>query len=620
MLSSYIILLFSVQVVTIGISLFQVRISTWLARGVLGLSMAVALIFFFLDKGLLDSLAFPHRLRRWQVPFLVLLGITALTYLILWAAAYMMPDLSYDGNSYHIPTLSMWDVRGYIYWVKTNYLESVINGYPKGAELVSYILVKAFGNSIINAVNLIFLPLGILGIAYLARSLGAGRLLSICAGAALLLIPVNINQSVTTYVDSAYASCAVGCIAILVHLSKTKSPEWKGILIFGAAMGLTICVKSTGIALSCLAMLALLGGWIKDIFFSTPAPVKRPKPPQLAKTTFQRFVFILALLLIALAGGGYWYIRNYVMTGTPLYPVGVTILGQTIFPGISVSEAISEYSNTLTQLKSQSPIVRVLYTWAQGLKAWPVSIKGYDIRDAGLGYLWLFACIPSIGISLFSFPELTPAQKRSFLILVCVTGLAFLTAPMNWWARYTIWIYALGLPCFAFIVTRSVLNQKARIWSRRIASVWMTLCLGLLLFEAAYCAVDVIALASPRQLRSNLMNVFKSSTWVWPTCYLFPDMQGTILEDILTQTGIVAIGPHGDMEFWRYVGLVGQLSQPIGARQLVFISESYDASKQNDLVEGRYIIWDETVPLPPTLELHAKFVTPAAGFLVLSLP
>jgi hypothetical protein len=613
LLSSYILFLYSVQVLTIGISLIHLRISEWPARGILGTSMGIALISLFFAKGLPSPLLLFKRLRRWQVPFLGFLGIAALIYLALWAAAIIMPDLSWDGNAYHIPPLSMWDARGYIHWVSTNYLEPIINGFPKGAELVSYILVKAFSNSIINAVNLIFLPLGIIGIAYLARSLGAGRLVSICAGAAFLFIPVNINQSVTTYVDSAYASCAVGLIAILVYLSKSKSPEWKGILIFGAAMGLVLSVKSTGIALSGLAMLTLVGGWVKEIFIPTPADAKRLDPKRKMKILLQRLALLLAIALIALAGGGYWYIRNYIMTGTPLYPVGVSILGHTIFPGISISDAISEYSNTSTQLKGLSPIVRVFYTWAQGFKAWPLAIKGYDSRIAGLGYLWLFACIPSIFISVFSFAKFTPAQKRSLLILAGVTGLAFLTAPMNWWARYTIWIYTLGLPCFALVLTNSFFNQKARIWHRLLASLWMTLCLGLLLFEAAYCTVDVIALASPGSLRSNLGNIFKPGTWNWPTGYLF-------LEDVLTQTGTVIIGPNGGMEFWHYVGLVGQLSQPIGARRLVFISDSQGVSGQIELSDVRYIIWDDSLPLPTALASLAKSITPAWNVLVLSLP
>ena len=620
LLSSTILFLFSLQFLTLGFSLFQVRISAWLARGILGVSAVNGMVSFFHYLGMPNILIYVKRLRRWQIPFLGFLGIAALIYFILWAAATIMPDLSYDGNIYHIPSISMWDVRGFIHWVNTTYLEGIINGYPKGVELVSYILVKAFSNSIINAVNLIFLPLGIFGIAYLARSLGAGRLLSICAGAAFLLIPVNINQSVTTYVDSAYASCAVGLMAMFIHLSKIKSPNWQGIILSGMAMGLVLSVKSTGIALSGLAVLALTGLWIKDVFFPSLVPEKSTGPRQLVKTTFQRLALLLTIALIALAGAGYWYFRNYLITGTPLYPVGVTILGHTLFPGVSVSEAISENSNTLTQLKNQPGVVQILYTWAQGLKAWPVSIKGYDSRNGGLGFIWLFACIPSILIAIFSFAKFTPGQKRSLLVLGVITSLVFLVTPMNWWARYTIWIYGLGLPCFALVLTNSVFNPKVRIWSKLASFAWMAFCLCFLLFEAAYSTVDVIALASPGPLRSNLMNVFKPASWKWPTCYLFPDMQDTALENVLNQTGIIVVGPHGDMKFWRYAGLVGQLSQPIGARKLIFINESQAENEQIDLTDTRYIIWDESIPVPPNLASRAGSITPAAGFLVLSLP
>jgi hypothetical protein len=620
LLSSYILFLYSVQVLTIGISLIHLRISEWPARAILGTSLGIALISLFITKGLPSPLVLFKRLRHWQLPFLGFLGIATLIYLVLWAVAIIMPDLSWDGSLYHIPTLSMWDVRGYIHWVNTNYSEYRINGFPKGAELLSYILVKAFDNSVINVSNLIFLPLGIISIAYIANFLGAGRLLSLCAGTAFLLIPVNINQSVTSYVDTAYASCAAGLIAILVNMSKKRNLVWKGIIIFGAALGLTLGTKSTGLELSGFAMLTLAGIWTRDVFVPNPVLEMRHEPRQLVKMTIQRLAFLLAIVLIALPGGGYWYIRNYIMTGTPFYPVGVTILGHTLFPGLSISETVSEYSMLPTQMKDQLPIVRVFYTWAQGFKAWPLSIKGYDSRIGGLGYLWLFACIPSIFITIFSFAKFTPDQKRSLLILVGVTVSTFIFTPENWWTRFTIWIYTLGLPCFALVLTNSVFNQQARFWRRLLSSIWMTLSLALLLFEAIYSTGDVIALASPGSLRSNLGNIFKPGTWNWPTNYLFPEMQDTILEDVLTQTGTVIIGPNGGMDYWLYIGMVGQLSQPIGARHLVFINELQSESGQIDLSDVSYIIWDDSLPLPTALASLAISITPAWDFLVLSLP
>lgn len=620
LLANYILFLFSIQVITIGLSLLQVRISPWIARAIIGFSIALALVFLSKDKDLLKALDFLKRLRRWQIPFLIFLGIAVFTYIFLWVAATFMPDLSYDGNAYHIPAISMWDARGYISWANTSYLEGLINGYPKGAELVSYVLVKAFSTSIINTVNLMFLPIGILGIAYLTNSLGAGRILSLCAGAAFILIPVNINQSVTTYVDTAYAACAVGVMAALVHLSKRWSSDGKGIFTFGAVMGLTLSTKSTGIAPSGIALFVLAIIWIKDLFFRTHAreTMNRQKTP--VKTIARIPALLLVIGLIAIAGGGYWYIRNLLITGTPLYPVGITILGKIIFPGDSVVQTIAENVNIPAQMRNMPQVFRIFYDWAQGIKAWPLSIKGYDSRTGGLGFLWLFACIPSIGISFYSFPKLLPDQKRILLMLAGVTGLAFLITPLNWWARYTIWIYALGLPCFALVLTRSVLHQNTRSWKKPVSSIWMMLCLGLLLFEAAFSMVDVVALASPGSLRSNLANAFKASTWDWPTSYLFPDMRDTIIDEVLTQPGTVVIGPHGNMDFWRYAGLIGELAQPIGDRHLEFITEVQGKTGQIGLQGVKYILWDESVALPPALASLADSVTPAAGYLVLSLP
>ncbi len=88
---------------------------------------------------------------------------------------------------------------------------------------------------------------------------------------------------------------------------------------------------------------------------------------------YEYLPYLLTITMIALIGGGYWYIRNYLITGTPLYPVGITILGKTLFPGVSVSEAIWENSNTLSQFKDLSPVVRIFFDWAQGFKAWPLT-------------------------------------------------------------------------------------------------------------------------------------------------------------------------------------------------------------------------------------------------------
>jgi hypothetical protein len=74
------------------------------------------------------------------------------------------------------------------------------------------------------------------------------------------------------------------------------------------------------------------------------------------------------------------------------------------------------------------------------------------------------------------------------------------------------------------------------------------------------------------------------------------------------------------MDFWRYAGLIGELAQPIGERHLEFISEAQGKSDQIDLAGAKYILWDASVALPTNMESMALSISPAAGYVVLSLP
>jgi hypothetical protein len=619
-LAGYILFLASVQVLTIGLSLLHLRIDAWLARAILVISIALAAIVAFWKNDWRGALHDLKHLRGWQWAFLGFLAFAALSYLLLWFLAIISPDLSYDGNAYHIPTLAMWDAKGYITWIHTTYLEPYLNGYPKGAELVSYIFVKAFGNTVINTINLVFLPLGALGIASLASMLGAGRKMSLCAGATFLLIPVNINQSITMYVDTAFAASAIGSIAMVAFLCQSPFLKWRYVLICGAAMGLALSTKSTGVALCGLGLLAIGITWVIDRFHTSDDMKSRTRSIRCLKAIIQTIPWVLLILGFALLTGGYWYIRNFIYTGSPLYPVGLTVFGHTFFPGITVAENLPERTLLPAQFTILSPFIRILYAWAQGLQNWPHSIKGYDSRIGGLGFVWLVGCVPAVVIAIISAIRTKSDQIKILSILLAIVAITFIATPLNWWARFTIWIYGLGLPCLAIVLDRFVIRATKWNLSRLTTSLWMTICIGLVIFESGYCLVDVAALASPGSLRDSLTHVFEPKTWIWPTTYLFPDMKGTVLESVLDQKENVALGPHGGMDWWRYVGFVGQLSQPIGARRLLFIDGTDGTTellKQSDIL---YVLWDETLPLPDSLKGMASKITHASGYTILTLP
>ena len=115
--------------------------------------------------------------------------------------------------------------------------------------------------------------------------------------------------------------------------------------------------------------------------------------------------FLLAAVTIAIAVAGYWHIRNYVMTGNPLYPVRVAIAGHEVFPGVELSKMIGFEETTPEIFRHWPAYQRVPYVWAQigdRHSRWPDTMWFLDSRLGGLGYLWLLGCVPAVVATLLA--------------------------------------------------------------------------------------------------------------------------------------------------------------------------------------------------------------------------
>ena len=187
--------------------------------------------------------------------------------------SYLTLDSSWDGNFYHIPAMSLWAQEGRIHWIAPEFEANslkYINGYAKGAEVVGYVMALGCGDFFANTINCMFLPLGILGIALLAVRLGASPMAAVFAGMLSILTPVHIWQASTTYIDSAFASCAIAFFAFFhryleLFAITNNSTETRSIsLLTGATLGLTLGVKGNGVW---MAGMVFAGLTVAGLFF-----------------------------------------------------------------------------------------------------------------------------------------------------------------------------------------------------------------------------------------------------------------------------------------------------------------------------------------------------------------
>ena len=543
----------------------------------------------------------------WAAPIVLALFVGPL-YLALFISAWSKPELSFDGMTYHVPTIHFWSERGYVHWIEVDatandwrgYITSLLDAYPKGGELVGFVFVRAAGSEQpVNVSTFAFLPLGVLGVTSIARALGAARPFALAAGLAYLLVPINIGQSVTTYVDAAYGSAVVAWLAAVVlafDAIRNDSATWRTSLASGCTFGLTIATKASGVALAAVGFVALVGVCVV---------ATRKSEPRSRARAFARAV--LAPLVLGLAIGGYWYARNWMHESNPLYPVRVSVLGHTIFPGEPVEDVIAANGNTPPQYRELGPAGRVLEAWSQGVRegAWPSSTRFCDPREGGLGFLWLLGGVPSL-VALLSRRARSPA----LILLATMTAVGFLATPMNWWSRYTVWIHAAGLGALALAVTEIARRREALV-AKIFGGAWIAACFGLAGVEALtdtrWAATRACYLGKPRSIATA------SSAWAALTTHdgpsaFFDELAGHPLAlRAASDQRTVAVTIASPYER-NIVGVVGDAA---GSRRVVLVDDAVlrDRDALDAFVSREDVAWifyGEQLPSSEALAARAR--------------
>jgi hypothetical protein len=223
--------------------------------------------------------------------------------------ALTLPPVSWDSLYYHLPMV--------VEWVQSGSLDSLYHPtgayqsyFPGTGELFSLWLLLPWRNDFLAGfVNLPFLALQGIAVYRIARELGSPPGAARLAPPLFLVTPCVFRYAATSYVDPVATALLLTAFAWLLAFRRTRAP--RDLLLFSAALGLAIGVKYSALLMALpLAAMAL---WYL-----------RAAPRRL-------LTFAVAMPLPLL--GAYWYWRNLWLTGHPLYPSEIEILGWEIFEG-----------------------------------------------------------------------------------------------------------------------------------------------------------------------------------------------------------------------------------------------------------------------------------------------
>ncbi|MDD5055537.1 MAG: hypothetical protein PHZ00_04700 [Candidatus Peribacteraceae bacterium] len=231
------------------------------------------------------------------------LPLGALFFVIALFAA-LCPIAELDSVSYHLPiasqlvaTGSAWDVFQAGYVGPNTY-------FPANHEAMLAFLIAVFQTT---QMSFIVTMLGVLLFYHALRSLaGDGRSSSAVFPALLLGLsfPFLFRQFLSLQIDlflfSLLGSATAFLVAGIVHRRPVDAMK------FFLTLGLALGTKYN--ALSHAVLLLPLVAWL---FVRLRLPLKKWLP----------------LPLLTMVTGGFWYVRNWILVGNPIYPFGIDLLG-----------------------------------------------------------------------------------------------------------------------------------------------------------------------------------------------------------------------------------------------------------------------------------------------------
>ncbi len=264
-------------------------------------------------------------------------------------AALQIP-LEYDSMVYHLPFVVEWFTTQGVNNLYYSAFSGPLSYYPSTYELFDLWTVLPFGNDYF--VNLLTFPLFIvLGVVLwrILRNVGVEKNIALVATTLPFYMPIFLHQAGLPLVDLFFTVTFLIAIYFLQEITLEKENKTPAnFLLFGLAFGLFIGTKYLGLMYGAPIIVFSAG----ILFYN--AMHKRKSNNKM----------ILAVLFGILLTGSFFYIRNWLNTGNPIYPVDLSIVGLRIFEGVKGANGAltsTALSQTLFEFGKMKEFVKTFF-------------------------------------------------------------------------------------------------------------------------------------------------------------------------------------------------------------------------------------------------------------------
>lgn len=389
---------------------------------------------------------------RNDLVLLILFVLFAVSVSWILLTGYLFPSYTWDALWYHLPIVGYIMQSGAIEEVPNNsFIDQFINIFPKNIELFFLWNIIFLQSDVITDLSqLLFTITGIFTVYSVSVKLGVKERYSLCSALLFFFTPIIVLQSSTNYVDIAVSVLFLMALNFLLSSDGDKGKEQspgpsvisyeqrktQGILA-GLSAGILLGSKGSGPLFAIVLSAAFIVRELIRRFKHSNHRNAGTSGTVTATAVSYITVFLIPVFLI----GGYWYIKNWVVYGNPVYPMDVSLGNLTLFKGL-YKGIIEPAPAIINELK---PAIRPLYVWVENIDYYL-----YDSRLGGLGPIWFILFLPAI---LFTCVLSVTRKDYRFLAFFVIITVTFLIHPRNWTPRYVIFIVGLGAVSFASVTS-----------------------------------------------------------------------------------------------------------------------------------------------------------------------
>jgi len=219
-----------------------------------------------------------------------------------------------DSLNYHFAVVADW-IGHRSMWGVTQFEPGLAAGnYPQNGDVVMLSAVLPWGNdAFVRFAVLPYLALAGLVVFALCRQIGVPRSTAILAGAVFTSIYTVAFPAVTLALPDVVALSMLGAGALFL-LRHLQGPGSWDLALAGLSLGIAFGTKWYAVPAIAALIVLWAGAWLL-----------RSRDPRWIASR------VLGTTSLVVAFGAFWLIRNWVESGSPVFPSGVNILGTTLF-------------------------------------------------------------------------------------------------------------------------------------------------------------------------------------------------------------------------------------------------------------------------------------------------